>query len=80
MAHKGSCDDSYGKNFKEWKRCPDCKVFDEKTQPDNKMECKCGFIYCFVCLNSWSDYHYQCQMEVDPLLDYDVFCKYLSYD
>jgi hypothetical protein len=24
--HGGICDDSYGKNFIEWKKCPDCKI------------------------------------------------------
>ena len=60
--HEGvSCEDGYGKNFKEWKACPDCHLMPEKTQPHNKMSCTCGHDYCFICGMTWKDSHYKCQ-------------------
>ncbi len=41
------------------------------------MVCVCGYEFCFVCNAAWSDYHYQCMQEVDPLLDYNVCCRYI---
>ena len=41
--HGGTCDDSYGKNFVEWKRCPDCKTLIERREQNNKMTCECGY-------------------------------------
>ena len=60
VTHEGACDTNFQDNFKDWKRCPQCKMFIERTQGCNHMTCRCGHQFCFVCLAAWSDSHYEC--------------------
>ena len=40
-SHQGkSCEEGYGFNFREWRRCPNCRVFNERAD-NNKIRCEC---------------------------------------
>ncbi|XP_050216149.1 E3 ubiquitin-protein ligase RSL1-like [Mercurialis annua] len=34
---------------KQWRRCPACKIYVEKTQGCNYMKCRCGASFCYRC-------------------------------
>ncbi|KAK2465893.1 hypothetical protein APHAL10511_001534 [Amanita phalloides] len=36
------------------KRCPSCRVFLQKTEGCNHMECRCGAHFCWLCLQAFS--------------------------
>ncbi len=58
--HMGPCDTNFERNFKDWKRCPHCKMFIEKTEGCNHMTCNCQHQFCYVCLEDWDQEHYEC--------------------
>lgn len=48
--HEGrSCEDAYGNNFKQWRRCPSCREFVEKRGTSNRMTCSCKHEFCAMC-------------------------------
>ena len=46
-----------GKNYKV---CPNCNVWVEKTQGCNNMKCRCGHNFCYKCGKSISKHNYNC--------------------
>ncbi len=42
------------------KLCPKCQLIIEKWMGCNHMTCKCGYQFCWNCLNSWSN-HTKCK-------------------
>jgi len=58
--HQGPCDVNFQHKFKNWKRCPTCQVFIERTEGCNHMTCRCGHNFCYVCLADWAEDHYRC--------------------
>jgi hypothetical protein len=63
--HNGPCDANFQRNFKDWKRCPACRMFIEKTEGCNHMTCLCGHQFCFICIADWNEEHYQCGSPTD---------------
>ncbi|OAY68956.1 putative E3 ubiquitin-protein ligase [Ananas comosus] len=46
---------------KNWKRCPSCKYFVEKTGGCLHITCKCGFHFCYGCgMEYYSSQHSAC--------------------
>lgn len=48
---------------KEWKECPNCKIFVEKTEGCRHMTCRCKFEFCYICGSKWSAEHWNCKEE-----------------
>jgi hypothetical protein len=59
--HEGKpCDENFQGQFREWKRCPNCRMFIQKDGGCNHITCECGHEFCFVCLADWENKHYDC--------------------
>ncbi|KAF0911430.1 hypothetical protein E2562_008305 [Oryza meyeriana var. granulata] len=44
---------------KKWQRCPQCRIYVEKSQGCMFMTCRCGFCFCYVCASPMSkELHY----------------------
>ena len=59
-AHPGACDANFQHHFREWKRCPKCRIFIQKDEGCNHMTCNCAHQFCFVCMADWEQSHYEC--------------------
>lgn len=70
--HVGPCDANFQRNFRDWKRCPGCSMFIERTEGCNHMVCRCGNEFCYVCLAGWSDEHYECGNRFDDQFGEDI--------
>ncbi|XP_015873433.3 E3 ubiquitin-protein ligase RSL1 [Ziziphus jujuba] len=50
---------------KHWRRCPNCKIYVERTDGCLFMQCRCGTAFCYNCGNIYTQktYHYctKCQ-------------------
>ncbi|OVA06917.1 zinc finger protein [Macleaya cordata] len=42
---------------KNWKRCPNCKIYVEKKDGCWHITCRCKFEFCYDCGSSWSTIH-----------------------
>ncbi|CAK63918.1 unnamed protein product (macronuclear) [Paramecium tetraurelia] len=49
----------YAQNIYNIKQCPDCSSPVEKNQGCNHMTCRCGYQYCWVCMQKYHAYHYK---------------------
>ncbi|KAM7480244.1 hypothetical protein LguiA_028457 [Lonicera macranthoides] len=49
---------------KNWKRCPQCKFYVEKTQGCLHMTCRCKFQFCYACGATWTSTHGGCQRPI----------------
>ncbi|XP_031392648.1 probable E3 ubiquitin-protein ligase RNF144A-B isoform X2 [Punica granatum] len=47
-------------NEKNWRRCPQCKFFVERTQGCPHIICRCKFEFCYGCGSAWSESHGGC--------------------
>ena len=59
--HKGPCDrrelEFFEKNLK-YRQCKKCHFMIEKNRGCNHMRCRCGYSFCYVCGDKWSNPHY----------------------
>ncbi|KAG2312890.1 hypothetical protein Bca4012_027494 [Brassica carinata] len=46
---------------KQWRRCPNCKFYVEKSLGCLHIICRCGFHFCYRCGSS-SDMHHSCRV------------------
>ncbi|KAL5542618.1 hypothetical protein UlMin_010328 [Ulmus minor] len=46
---------------KNWKRCPRCKYYVEKTEGCLHITCRCCFQFCYACGDEWTSTHGGCQ-------------------
>ncbi|KAH7521775.1 hypothetical protein FEM48_Zijuj07G0068100 [Ziziphus jujuba var. spinosa] len=46
---------------KNWKRCPHCKYYVEKTEGCLHITCRCNFQFCYACGSEWTSTHGGCQ-------------------
>ncbi|KAI7735472.1 hypothetical protein M8C21_017830 [Ambrosia artemisiifolia] len=46
---------------KNWKRCPNCSFFVEKTEGCVHITCRCKYEFCYTCGAKWSHGHYECK-------------------
>ncbi|KAL8502154.1 hypothetical protein ACS0TY_021314 [Phlomoides rotata] len=45
-----------------WKKCPNCKVFVDKTEGCIHITCRCKIEFCYICGEDWSERHWNtCQ-------------------
>ncbi|CAD8196662.1 unnamed protein product [Paramecium octaurelia] len=49
----------YAQDAYNIKNCPDCNSPVEKNQGCNHMTCRCGYEYCWVCMQHYHAYHYK---------------------
>ncbi|XP_021761771.1 probable E3 ubiquitin-protein ligase RNF217, partial [Chenopodium quinoa] len=42
---------------KSWKRCPNCKIFVERSDGCVHMTCRCHYEFCYQCGDKWSSTH-----------------------
>ncbi|KAI3463505.1 hypothetical protein Pfo_020168 [Paulownia fortunei] len=46
----------------KWKKCPNCKVFVDKTEGCIHITCRCKFQFCYICGSNWNESHWNtCQ-------------------
>ena len=63
--HKGNCKDHLDGQFINWasennvSRCPKCNIKTEKNSGCNHMTWICGYQWCWLCKNKYSDIHYK---------------------
>jgi len=41
-----------------YRQCKRCKFVVERSQGCNKITCRCGFHFCYVCGADWDNRHY----------------------
>lgn len=44
-----------------WRKCPNCKVFVEKTEGCLHITCRCKFEFCYRCGEKWSQHKRSCK-------------------
>ena len=42
--------------MRDYKRCPGCSVYLQRTEGCNHMTCKCGAQWCYMCKGDWKDH------------------------
>ncbi|KAL8056354.1 hypothetical protein ABFX02_04G114700 [Erythranthe guttata] len=42
----------------KWKKCPNCRVFVDKTEGCVHITCRCKFEFCYICGKSWNESHW----------------------
>lgn len=42
---------------KNWQKCPNCKIFVEKTEGCIHMTCRCEYQFCYKCGSKWTSSH-----------------------
>ncbi|EYU24559.1 hypothetical protein ABFS82_04G114200 [Erythranthe guttata] len=42
----------------KWKKCPNCRVFVDKTEGCVHITCRCKFEFCYVCGKRWKESHW----------------------
>lgn len=47
---------------KNWRKCPSCKFYVEKTQGCFHITCRCSYEFCYSCGSKWSSKHVSCCM------------------
>ncbi|KAK3031264.1 hypothetical protein RJ639_035564 [Escallonia herrerae] len=45
---------------KQWRKCPQCKIYVEKTQGCLHITCRCGYEFCYRCGSKYSVKHGDC--------------------
>ncbi|XP_057767739.1 E3 ubiquitin-protein ligase RSL1-like [Salvia miltiorrhiza] len=43
---------------KKWKKCPNCKVFVDKTEGCIHITCRCKLEFCYACGENWNESHW----------------------
>jgi len=51
------------------KPCPGCGASISKTEGCNKMVCRCGRVFCWLCLGAWDIPQYRCKDKMCQLWD-----------
>lgn len=46
---------------KNWRKCPSCKFYIEKTQGCSHITCRCSYEFCYRCGSKWSSKHAACK-------------------
>ncbi|XP_017254600.1 E3 ubiquitin-protein ligase RSL1 [Daucus carota subsp. sativus] len=44
-----------------WRKCPSCKFYVEKSQGCSHMTCRCSYEFCYRCGSKWSSKHAACK-------------------
>lgn len=44
----------------KWRKCPQCKVYVERTEGCPHITCRCGFEFCYGCGEDWAGDHGGC--------------------
>ncbi|GMP80630.1 hypothetical protein CsSME_00035653 [Camellia sinensis var. sinensis] len=63
---KGKDDDGLVKELakkKSWRKCPNCKIYVEKTEGCLHITCRCGYEFCYRCGSKWGKYHGGCSLQ-----------------
>ncbi|KAK3021459.1 hypothetical protein RJ639_047631 [Escallonia herrerae] len=46
---------------KQWRKCPQCRIYIEKTQGCLHITCRCGYEFCYRCGSKYNVKHGDCQ-------------------
>lgn len=46
---------------KNWRKCPSCKFYVEKSEGCSHITCRCSYEFCYRCGSKWSSKHAACK-------------------